>query len=465
MSTTKKRSDFDHHNPQLPTRDRDIADGAPDPRMKADYDPLDPSSGLRGILGKGVGIEGAGLIDHGSHIDRRTFLKAGAAAGLGAMGAMMMPGRKVWAEKAKDEVVRIGYIPITDASALLMAHDQGFFKNNGLESERPELHRGWTPLVEAFQAHKHNLAHLLNPIPLWMRYNNKFPIKITAWDHTNGSACVVGRHTDAMGFQDFGGMQVAVPWWYSNHNIILQAFLREYGITPVIRPQDAKLGPKECNLIVLAPPDMPPAIAAKKIDAYIVAEPFNSLGELKAGARMVRFTGDYWKGHPCCVVVMHEADTDQPDRAEWTQAVMDSIIEAQIWISENRKDAARRLSRDGGNYLPFPFEVIDRAMNFYDPAYYSNPQAIKHVEWQQSRINMQGWPFPSGTRYVADEMRRVVLTGDRSFLDSLTTDFIIRDLVNYDFVKKSLEKNPNWRNDLSVPQSGNPFVRKEVFAL
>jgi NitT/TauT family transport system substrate-binding protein len=78
---------------------------------------------------------------------------------------------------------------------------------------------------------------------------------------------------------------------------------------------------------------------------------------------------------------------------------------------------------------------------------------------------MQGWPFPSGTRYVADEMRRVVLTGDRSFLDSLTTDFIIRDLVNYDFVKKSLEKNPNWRNDLSVPQSGNPFVRKEVFAL
>lgn len=461
MKMTDKEGGHEGHNPQLPPKDADVADGMPDPRLKADYDPQDPRSGLRGLFGAGAGIEGAGIIDHGAGIDRRTLLKAGAFAGLSGM----FPWSRAFAEKPKDEVVRVGYIPITDAAALLIAYDKGFFKKNGLDAERPELHRGWTPLVEAFQAHKHNLAHLLNPIPLWMRYNNGFPIKITAWDHTNGSACVVGRNTGATSWKDFGGMQVAVPWWYSNHNIILQEFLRSAGITPVIRPQDAKLAPNECNLQVLAPPDMPPAIAARKIDAYIVAEPFNSLGELQAGAKVMRFTGDFWKGHPCCVVVMHEADVEDPDRAAWTQAVMDSVIEAQIWISENREEAARRLSRDGSNYLPFPFKVIDRAMNFYDPAYYDNPRAIKHVEWQQSRINMQGWPYPSGTRYVADELRRIVLTGDRSFMDDLSTDFIIRDLVNYDFVKKALEKNPKWRNDLSVPQNGNPYEREEVFKL
>jgi NitT/TauT family transport system substrate-binding protein len=431
----------------LPPDDPDIADGAPDPRMKVDYDPQDPSSGLRALVGAGAGIE------------RRSFLKASLVAGLSSV----MP--QAWGQKAKDEVVRVGYIPITDAAALLIAFDQGMYKKNGLEAVRPELHRGWTPLVEAFQAHRHNLAHLLNPIPLWMRYNNRFPIKIVAWDHTNGSACVVGRHTGAQSFKDFGGMQVAVPWWYSNHNIILQVFLRDAGITPVIRPQEAKLAPNECNLLVLAPPDMPPAIAAKKIDAYIVAEPFNSLGELKAGAKVMRFTGDFWKGHPCCVVVMHEADVEDPGRAAWTQAVMDAVVEAQIWIAENRREAARRLSRDGGNYLPFPFEVIDRAMNFYDPAYYSNPPAIKHVEWQQSRINMQGWPYPSGTRFVAEELRRVVLTGDKTFLNNLETDFIVRDLVNYSFIKKSLEKNPRWRNDLSVPQTDNPYERQEIMKL
>jgi NitT/TauT family transport system substrate-binding protein len=260
-------------------------------------------------------------------------------------------------------------------------------------------------------------------------------------------------------------MQVAIPWWYSNHNIILQVFLRDAGITPVIRPQEAKLAPNECNLVVLAPPDMPPAIAAKRIDAYIVAEPFNALGELKAGARVLRFTGDFWKGHPCCVVVMHDADVEDPARRAWTQAVTDAVVEAQIWIAENRTDAARRLSRDGGNYLPFPFEVIDRAMNFYDPAYYKNPPAIKHVEWQQSRINKQAWPYPSATRFVVDELRRVVLTGDRTFLNELTTDFIIKDLVNYDFIRRALEKFPKWRNDLSVPQTGNPYERKEVMRI
>ena len=82
--------------------------------------------------------------------------------------------------------------------------------------------------------------------------------------------------------------------------------MRDAGITPVIKPQDAKLAPNECNFIVLQPPDMPPALAAKSIHGYCVAEPFNALGELRAGGKMLRMTGDVWKGPPCCVVVMHE---------------------------------------------------------------------------------------------------------------------------------------------------------------
>ena len=78
----------------------------------------------------------------------------------------------------------------------------GFLKKEGLDSERPTLVRGWSQIVEAFQAHKFNLVHLLNPIPIWMRYNNKFPVKITAWDHTNGSALVVSAHTGIQSFKD-----------------------------------------------------------------------------------------------------------------------------------------------------------------------------------------------------------------------------------------------------------------------
>jgi NitT/TauT family transport system substrate-binding protein len=396
----------------------------------------------------------------GTELTRRTLLKAGALAALS--GAAALASRRGWADKKFDPVVKICYIPITDAAALLIAHEKGLFKKEGIDSDRPTLIRGWSPLVEAFQAHKFNLTHMLNPIPIWMRYNNKFPVKITAWDHTNGSALVVGGHTGIRSFKDFGGKQLAVPFWYSNHNIIAQMLLRDAGITPVIRPQDAKLGPKECNLLVLAPPDMPPAIAAKKIDAYIVAEPFNSLGEIKAGAKMLRFTGDVWKGHPCCVVVMHEADAMDPDRAAWAQGVHNAIVEAQLFMAENRKETAKLLSKDGKNYLPFPFEVIDRAMNFYDPAYYKNPQAIKHVDWHQDRIDFQAWPYPSATKVVTDELKKVVLTGDRAFMDNLTAETVVKDLVNYGYIKKSLEKYPKWKNDPSVPKSGDPYTRMEV---
>lgn len=418
-------------------------DGIQDPNLVVEYDPL-----FSNVLGSGI--------------DRRDFLKIGAAAALGGLGGMM--SSPAFAKpKQWDPVIRMGYIPITDAAALLTAHEMGFFKKQGIDSVRPTLIRGWSPLVEAFSSHRFNLTHLLAPIPVAMRYNSNFPVKITAWDHTNGSAIVVGKDTGIKTAKDLGGKQFAVPYWYSNHNIISQKMMKAAGIKPVIRPQDAKLAPDECNIIVLPPPSMPPALAAKSIDGYCVAEPFAALGEVKAGGKILRFTGDVWKGHPCCVVVMHEDDTMDPDRAAWAQGVHNAIIEAQIYLGENRESMSEILSRDGKKYYPFPKEVVKRAMMFYDPAYYKNPHAVQHKEWGQDRINFQAWPYPSATKLNVSALKETVLTGDTAFLDKLTPEHVAKDLVNYDFVKKALEANPKWKNDSSVPQSGDPYTREEVF--
>ena len=90
-------------------------------------------------------------------------------------------------ERRRGDVVRPGYLPITDATALLIAYAKGYFKDEGLDAEKPTLIRSWPALVESFAAAKFNIVHLLKPIPIWMRYNNKFPAKIMAWGHTNGS--------------------------------------------------------------------------------------------------------------------------------------------------------------------------------------------------------------------------------------------------------------------------------------
>ena len=393
-------------------------------------------------------------------ITRRTMLDYLAAGGLAAGAAGMAPLSAFGAPK--DEVVRIGYIPITDATALLVAHAKGYFEDEGLQAERPTLIRGWSPLVEAFAAGKFNLVHLLKPIPVWMRYNNNFPVKIMAWAHTNGSGMVVGKHTDIENFAELGGKQIAVPYWYSMHNVVLQIALRGAGIRPVIKDQSEQLAADECNLLIMPPPDMPPALAAQKIDGYIVAEPFNAAGELMAGARMLRFTGDIWKNHPCCVVCMNEHEVAA--RPEWSQKVLNAVVRAEIYASQNKAEVAELLSRDGAGYLPMPANVVKHAMTAYDLETYGASEAIRHPEWQTGRIDFQPWPYPSATRLIVEAMNNTVVGGDTTFLKNLDPDFVARDLVNYDHVKAAIDQYPEWLNSPSV-DAASPFEREEIVAL
>ncbi len=398
--------------------------------------------------------------DHGSGVSRRHVLDRLAMGGMAAL--LGASPRVAFADTPDDDVVRIGYLPITDATPLLIAHAKGYFEDEGLKAEKPTLIRGWAPLIEGFAAGKFNVVHLLKPTALWLRYNNHVPVKIVAWAHTNGSALVVGGQSGIRSFADLAGKQIAVPFWYSMHNIVLQYALRQSGLTPVIKPQDAPLGPKETNLQVLQPPDMPPALAAKKIDGYIVAEPFNALGEISAGGRILRFTGDIWKNHPCCVVSILQPLIEK--KPEWTQKVLNAIVRAEIYASQHKAEVAELLSRAGAGYLPAPAPVVKRAVTVYsdEPSYKGS--AIKHADWRNGRIDFQPWPYPSATRLIVESLQKTLVAGDRTFLDALDPAFVVDDLVEYKFVRKALERYPEWKRDPSV-NAADPFNRQEVLTL
>lgn len=384
-------------------------------------------------------------------------LAAGISAGILASGAASAASNPI-----DDEVVRIGYLPITDATVLLVAHAMGYFEDEGLKVEKPTLIRGWSPLVEGFAAGKFNLVHLLKPIPIWMRYNNDFPVKIMSWAHLNGSGVVVGKDTNIGSFADLAGKQVAVPYWYSMHNIVLQMALKHVGLEPVIKPQGTPLKANEVNLQIMPPPDMPPALAAKKIDAFIVAEPFNAAGELLAGGKMLRFTGDMWKNHPCCVVCMNENQVNK--NPVWTQKVMNAIVRAQGYAQQNKKEVAHMLSRDGKKYLPMKAKIVERAMTLYDEKTYSEPDAIQNPDWDGGRIDFQPWPYPSATKLIVNQLKETVVSGDKTFLKDLDADFVAKDLVDYHFVKVAMDKYPEWKKGPGF-NAENPFEREEIVKL
>lgn len=105
---------------------------------------------------------------------RRDFLKLSAV--LSAAGAMpLLSSLHARAASEPDAPVRIGYLPITDATPLLVAHNNGLFEAEGIKAERPVLLRSWAQVIEAFISGQVNVIHLLSPMTVWARYGSKVP--------------------------------------------------------------------------------------------------------------------------------------------------------------------------------------------------------------------------------------------------------------------------------------------------
>ncbi|MET0321276.1 MAG: ABC transporter substrate-binding protein [Duganella sp.] len=368
---------------------------------------------------------------------RRDFLRlsalstaAGAAPLLFAGDAMAQQG-----PKGDDQPVKIGYLPITDATPLLVAHGRKLFEAEGLQAETPRLFRSWAQIVEAFVAGQVNVIHLLSPATMSVRYGARFPAKVVAWNHVNGSALTVAKEINSVA--DLGGKTVAIPFWYSIHNVLLQQIIAKAGLSVVTKGREGSIGPREINLVVLPPAEMVSALASKSIAGFIVAEPFNALAETNGVGKILRFSGDVWKNHACCVTFLSERDIAA--RPEWAQRVTNAIVKAQLWTRSNQIDAARLLSNgDSHRYTPHALQVLTKVLTVTDYAEYEKRGVIVHKNWNQRRIDFQPFPFASYTEQLVRALKTTRLEGDTGFLEKLDPAFVARDLIDDRFVRKAI---------------------------
>ena len=253
----------------------------------------------------------------------------------------------------------------------------------------------------------------------------------------SGSGLTVQPHINDMA--ELGGTTVAIPFWYSLHNVVLQHLLKSRGLEPI---SDGEPGPKQVKLVVMAPSDMVPALANKQIAGYTVAEPFNANAEVLKVGKIMRFTGDVWRDHACCVILMHEQDLNQ--RPEWSQKVVNGIVKAQAWIQENRKETAEILSRDNPQkYTPHSYDALANVLEpeRMDTALYESTGAIVNTAWQDKRIDFQPYPFPSYTEELIRKLQGTLMSGQNAFLHELDPSFVASDLVDDRFVKQAILNN------------------------
>ena len=375
--------------------------------------------------------------DCGCGLTRRDMLRLGALTLAGVAAPLLRAGDvRAQAFRGDDQPVKIGYLPITDATPLLVAHARKLFEQEGLKTEAPRLFRSWAQIVEAFVAGQVNVIHLLSPAALWVRYGTKFPARIVAWNHVNGSALTVDPSVNSVA--ELGGRTVAIPFWYSIHNILLQQLLRANGLTAVTKPKDGAIAASEVNLVVLPPAEMVSALAGKSIAGYIVADPFNALAETKGVGKVLRFSGDLWQDHACCVTTLSERDI--ADRPEWAQRVTTAIVRAQLWTRSNQLDTAKLLSAGGdGKYTPHALPVLSKVLAATDYAGYEASGVVRHKGWYQRRIDFQPYPFPSYTEELVRAIRQTRVEGDTRFLEALDPKFVAGDLVDDRFVRKAID--------------------------
>lgn len=370
-------------------------------------------------------------------LSRRDFLRMSALATASVASPLLFAGDALAQQgpKGDDQPVKIGYLPITDATPLLVAHARKLFEAEGLKTETPRLFRSWAQIIEAFVAGQVNVIHLLSPATLWVRYGAKFPAKVVAWNHVNGSALTVANEINKVA--DLGGRTVAIPFWYSVHNILLQDILRNAGLVVVTKARNTELKANEVNLVVLAPAEMVSALASKAIAGFIVAEPFNAVAETAGIGKILRFSGDVWKNHACCVTFLSERDISE--RPQWTQRVTNAIVKAQLWTRSNQTDAAKLLANTGDNrYTPHTLQVLTKVLATTDYSAYESRGLIVHKNWQQRRIDFQPYPFASYTEELVRAIGRTKVEGDAKFLATLDPKFAARDLIDDRFVRNAI---------------------------
>lgn len=188
----------------------------------------------------------------------------------------------------------------------------------------PRLFQGFPEIKEALMSDRIQAGFMVAPMAIALRAQG-VPLRITYLGHRYGSAVVVGKDSDIRSPADLRGRTIAVPSRFSNERLIVYKVLKDFGIPP-----------SEVKLVEMAPPDVPAALAAGRIDAFSMGEPFPSQAEMAGFGRILFHAKDYWPDYTSCVLVVRQDVIDE--RPEAVQILVDGIARSGLWLDEGKKN-------------------------------------------------------------------------------------------------------------------------------
>ena len=350
--------------------------------------------------------------------DRRRFLRAiGAPTALAAISsvfpfaALEAMAQDKGAIEKKD--LKIGFIPITCATPLIMSAPLGFYEKQGLNVTLVKT-AGWALIRDKVMNKEYDASHLLAPMPLAISMgvgSGALPMNVATIQNSNGQAITLAlKHKDNRSPANWKGFKFAVPFEFSMHNFLLRYYLAEAGLDP----------DKDVQIRVVPPPEMVANLRAGNIDGYLGPDPFNQRAVYDQVGFIHLLTKDLWDGHPCCSF---------GTRTEWVKenpntfaALYRAVLNAAAMAAgpENRTTIANAIAP--ANYLNQPPAVLEQVLT---GKYADGLGNVKNVP---NRIEFEPVPWNALGIWILTQMKRWgYVKGDVRYKDIVQQVYLMTD--------------------------------------
>jgi nitrate/nitrite transport system substrate-binding protein len=327
---------------------------------------------------------------------RRAFLKAvGASTALAAISQAFPLGTAIdaFAQTAAPEKknLKVGFIPITCATPIIMAHPMGFYSKHGLNVEVVKT-AGWAVIRDKTLNKEYDAAHMLSPMPLAITLgagSTAIPYTMPAVENINGQAITLGiKHKDKRDPKSWKGMKFAVPFDYSMHNYLLRYYVAEHGLDP----------DQDIQIRAVPPPEMVANLRADNIDGFLAPDPVNQRAVYDGVGFIHTLSKEIWDRHPCCAfAASREFVTTMPSAYA---ALLKAIIDATAFATapEHRNQIAEAIAP--ANYLNQPVTVVEQVLTgtFAD--------GLGNVRNVPDRIDFDPFPWQSFAVWILTQMKR-----------------------------------------------------------
>ncbi|WNV10972.1 CmpA/NrtA family ABC transporter substrate-binding protein [Tardiphaga sp. 709] len=330
-------------------------------------------------------------------IARRAFLKSvGASSALAALSQFfpIKTATEVFAQgagKLEKTDLKVGFIPITCATPIIMADPLGFYKKQGLNVDVVKT-AGWAVIRDKTINKEYDAAHMLAPMPIAISLglgSQPIPYTVPAIENINGQGITLAmKHKDKRDPRDWKGFKLAIPFDYSMHNYLLRYYLAEHGIDP----------DTDVQLRSVPPPEMVANLRADNIDGFLAPDNICQRAIYDGVGFMHILSKEIWDGHPCCsFAASKEFITTSPNSfAALTRAIVDATAYASK--AENRKSIAEAIAPAA--YLNAPPVVLEQVLTG------TYADGLGGIKTDAKRVDFDPFPWQSFAVWMMTQMQR-----------------------------------------------------------